>query len=290
MITGITFSQSKEYYGTVKVKSDKTPIPGAIVLVKGTKIGVQTDFDGNFKITVPDSLNILTISYLGFQTVNYKIGAERKLEILLKEDCTIHWFDKQHIGFYLNSGVVNNPLGGQFIFTFPDFFNLPTLKSEISYQTNLRDNRFLNVHLNLHHLFVSCGFNADINTSYRNLDFNNNIDLSAYSIEASLNFHGISTIVGFSSIDFMSTEKIIDSYGVTLGLKAWIGPPFYMSVSAKTSVYKNLSEYHAEIKRQYRNIYGFMKYYKVNDFNELSIGIGIEVTYLFKRQREERRN
>ena len=52
-----------------------------------------------------------------------------------------------------------------------------------------------------------------------------------------------------------------------------------MSVSAKTTIYKNLSEYHAEIKKQYKGVYGFLKYYKVNDFNELSLGIGIELSY-----------
>ncbi|PKV51524.1 carboxypeptidase-like protein [Aquimarina sp. MAR_2010_214] len=286
-ISGITFSQSKEYSGVVKAKGDNLPLPGVNIIIKGTKIGTQTDFDGNFKITVPDSLRVLSFSYLGFQALEFKLKNERNIEIALKEDCNIDWFDAQHIGFYLNSGVVNNPIGGQFHLTFPAIFGQPTLKSGIGYQTNLEENRFVNAYLNLEHLFVSCDFNVDINSSYRNLDFDDKIDLSAYSIETNLNFNKISAIIGASKIDFVNTieNKNINSIGTTLGIRTWIGRPFLMSVFTKTTIYRNLTEYHTEIKKQYKKVYGFLKYYKVNDFNELSVGIGIEFTYLFKSQK-----
>ena len=279
--SGIVFSQSKEYSGIVKAKSDNLPLPGVNVIIKGTKIGTQTDFNGNFKISVPDSLNVLSFSFIGMITLDYKLNDEQNLDILLKEDCSIHWFDERHIGFYLNSGLINNPVGGQFHFSFTPNYSFPTIKTGISYQTNLKENRFLNAYLNLHHLFVSCDFNADINSSYRNLDYNNNINLSAYSVETSLNFNSFSAIVGLSTIDFNKTSenKKINSIGATFGLGTWIGQPFSMSVSAKTTIYKNLSEYHAEIKKQYKGVYGFLKYYKVNNFNELSLGIGIELSY-----------
>lgn len=279
--SGIVFSQSKEYSGIVKAKSDNLPLPGVNVIIKGTKIGTQTDFNGNFKISVPDSLNVLSFSFLGMIPLDYKLNDKKNLEIILKEDCNIDWFDEQLIGLYLNSGLVNNPVGGQFQISFTPNYNWPTIKTGISYQTNLKENRFLNTYLNLHHLFVSCDFNADINSSYRNLDFENNIDISAYSAETSLNFNRISTIVGFSVIDFnkKSENKNINSVGPTFGLGTWIGQPFLISVSAKTTIYKNLSEYQAEIKKDYKGFYGFLKYYKVDAFNELSLGVGLEFWY-----------
>lgn len=236
---------------------------------------------GIFQISVPDSLNVLSFSFVGMTTLDYKLNEKQHLDILLKEDCNIDWFDERHIGFYINSGLINNPVGGQFHFSFTPDYSFPTIKTGISYQTNLKENRFLNAYLNLHHLFVSCDFNADINSFYRKLDFENNIDLSAYSVETSLNFNRISTIIGLSSIDFNKTSEnnLVNSIGLILGLGTWIGQPFLMSVSAKTTIYKNLSEYFAEIKKQYRGIYGFLKYYKVNDFNELSLGIGMEFSY-----------
>lgn len=278
---GIIFCQTKDYTGTVKSKSENLPLPGVNVIIKGTKIGTQTDIDGNFKISVPDSLEILSFSFLGMITLDYKLNDEKNIEILLKDDCNIDWFDINHIGFYLNSGLINNPVGGLFHFSFKPHYDWPNIKTGISYQTNLKENVFINAYLNLHHLFVSCNFNADINSSYRSLDYDNNIDLSAYSVETSLNFNNFSAIVGVSTINFnkTSTNENINSIGPTIGLGTWIGQPFLMSVSAKTTIYKNLNEYHVEVKKQYKGVYGFLKYYKVNDFNELSLGIGIELSY-----------
>ena len=63
LIFQIIFSQTKEYTGTV-VDEDNLPLPGVKILIKGTDIGTQSDFDGNFKINVPDSLNTLTFKYM----------------------------------------------------------------------------------------------------------------------------------------------------------------------------------------------------------------------------------
>ena len=42
------------------------PLPGASVLEKGTTNGAQTDFDGNFSLSVSNKNAILLISYVGF--------------------------------------------------------------------------------------------------------------------------------------------------------------------------------------------------------------------------------
>ena len=59
----VVIGQSREINGTVTY--DKEPLPGVSVIVKGTSIGTSTDFDGDFKLKVPDSLNIIVLSYLG---------------------------------------------------------------------------------------------------------------------------------------------------------------------------------------------------------------------------------
>ena len=59
------------------------------MIIKGTKIGTQTDFNGNFKISVPDSLNVLSFSFLGMVPLEYKLKVEKNLEIFLKEDVTL---------------------------------------------------------------------------------------------------------------------------------------------------------------------------------------------------------
>lgn len=63
------FAQSqKTISGTVLSAEDNMPLPGASVIVKGATIGVSTDFDGKFSLTVNDTDTTLRISYLGFQT------------------------------------------------------------------------------------------------------------------------------------------------------------------------------------------------------------------------------
>ena len=42
------------------------PLPGVTVLVKGTSIGTQTDFDGKFSLTLPSEGGTLVFSYIGF--------------------------------------------------------------------------------------------------------------------------------------------------------------------------------------------------------------------------------
>jgi len=49
LITQITFAQDRTVSGVVSDESG-IPIPGVNVLVKGTKSGTQTDFDGKFKL------------------------------------------------------------------------------------------------------------------------------------------------------------------------------------------------------------------------------------------------
>ncbi|WP_202703267.1 SusC/RagA family TonB-linked outer membrane protein [Flavobacterium sp. UGB4466] len=45
-----------------------SPLPGATVLAKGTKIAVLTDFDGKFSIEMPTNSDRLVISYVGMET------------------------------------------------------------------------------------------------------------------------------------------------------------------------------------------------------------------------------
>ncbi|WP_281233593.1 SusC/RagA family TonB-linked outer membrane protein [Flavobacterium gelatinilyticum] len=51
-----------------------SPLPGATVMAKGTKIAVLTDFDGNFTIEMPANSDRLIISYVGMETK--EIGIE----------------------------------------------------------------------------------------------------------------------------------------------------------------------------------------------------------------------
>ncbi|QLG45168.1 carboxypeptidase-like regulatory domain-containing protein [Costertonia aggregata] len=79
---------------TGKVLERDTPLPGASVVLKDSKIGVKTDMDGNFSIIMPTSgLNkksVLLISYLGFEQKEVNVNSKTKyIEITLEEQYEI---------------------------------------------------------------------------------------------------------------------------------------------------------------------------------------------------------
>lgn len=62
-----------------------TPLPGANVVEKGTTNGTQTDFDGNFSISVADGNAVLEVSYIGFASKEIPLNNQTNLTITLKE-------------------------------------------------------------------------------------------------------------------------------------------------------------------------------------------------------------
>lgn len=57
--------------GTV-LDENGLPMPGVSILIKGTKIGTHTDFDGNYKLKVKKG-NTLTLYSIGYKTLDIKI-------------------------------------------------------------------------------------------------------------------------------------------------------------------------------------------------------------------------
>ena len=58
----------KTVTGRIINNSDKEPIAGASILVKGTQIISQTQVDGRFSVNVPANNNTLVITVVGFET------------------------------------------------------------------------------------------------------------------------------------------------------------------------------------------------------------------------------
>ena len=75
-----SFAQQKTVTGTVT--DDLGPVVGANVLVKGTKVGTATDFDGKFAISAKEG-EILVVSYAG-ATEEVIVGAGSTYNVTLK--------------------------------------------------------------------------------------------------------------------------------------------------------------------------------------------------------------
>ncbi len=82
LISQITFAQDITATGVVTDASGM-PIPGVNVVVKGTSKGIQTDFDGNFKIEASQG-QVLVFSFLGMAT--QEIPAATSMKVSLKDN------------------------------------------------------------------------------------------------------------------------------------------------------------------------------------------------------------
>ena len=71
--------------GTITDK-DGNPLPGASIIEKGTTNGTESDFDGNFSISVKNQSSILVIRYLGYANMEVPVKNRTKLTIVLKEE------------------------------------------------------------------------------------------------------------------------------------------------------------------------------------------------------------
>jgi TonB-dependent SusC/RagA subfamily outer membrane receptor len=81
-----SFAQEKTVSGVV---SDGTgPIPGANVVIKGTKNGVQTDFDGKYSIKAKIG-DVLVITFVGMQDATAKVGTSNTINVKLQSGNTL---------------------------------------------------------------------------------------------------------------------------------------------------------------------------------------------------------
>lgn len=77
-------SQTKTISGTVSDSAG--PLPGANVFVKGTTLGVSTNFDGEFVIENVTSQDILVFSYIGFLKQEVTVENQTLINVILQED------------------------------------------------------------------------------------------------------------------------------------------------------------------------------------------------------------
>lgn len=82
--------QEKEFTISGIVAEGTGPLPGASIVLQGTTVGTETDFDGKF--TFPKKLkkgDVLIISFIGYGTKKVTIKNDEKLNFAMKIDMTI---------------------------------------------------------------------------------------------------------------------------------------------------------------------------------------------------------
>ena len=80
----VTLAQDVTVNGIINDESGM-PVPGATILIKGTNKAAASDFDGKFQINAPSN-GILTITFVGYKTVEEAVNGRTKLEIRLQPE------------------------------------------------------------------------------------------------------------------------------------------------------------------------------------------------------------
>ena len=76
LVANLIFAQKVLITGIVLDESNKEPLLGATVRVKGSSDGTVTDFDGNFSLSVEKG-SVLTVSFVGYVTKDVTLNHQR---------------------------------------------------------------------------------------------------------------------------------------------------------------------------------------------------------------------
>lgn len=272
--------------GTVIFKEDKSTAPGINVVEKGTENGTVTDKDGTFKLTVDNPNATLVFSFIGVRTQEFELKGKREIFVTLKLDCNKDFFDSQQVHLYANSGVINNPVGGQIDVASPWFF-LGVIKGSYAYQTNLEDNKMQTGQLELAHSISNCDFDIDFSWNYRQVNFDKNLDFRVNSFETDLNLRTVKLIAGYSRLDFTNIDNADSKQlsGLSIGVGRYFNIPLHPTAILKVGLYRDKVEYQASIQGGHKRFLCFLKFYKLDSFNELSVGIGTGLGYRTKKRK-----
>jgi TonB-linked SusC/RagA family outer membrane protein len=81
-----TFATAQQRTISGVVTDANGPVPGAAVTVPGTTLGVVTDADGNYSISVPQDQNQLNFNFMGYTPALMSIDGRTKIDVTLTED------------------------------------------------------------------------------------------------------------------------------------------------------------------------------------------------------------
>ncbi len=80
-----TTAQQRAITGTITDQSGNV-LPGASIVVKGTSIGVSSNYNGKYRINIPTNTKEIVVSFIGYQTQKITIGTKTNINVVLKEN------------------------------------------------------------------------------------------------------------------------------------------------------------------------------------------------------------
>jgi len=81
----MSFAQEKTVTGVVTAKDYGDPVPGASVMIEGTKFGVETDMEGRYSLKAKPG-DRLVVKFTGFKDAKVTVGSSNTLNISIVEE------------------------------------------------------------------------------------------------------------------------------------------------------------------------------------------------------------
>ena len=82
----LTVVDGDEVYGYVLDRENREYVPGANVMVKGTRIGTITDIDGYYRLTIPSDATTLVFSFIGYVTQEIEVRTGSRINVVMTPD------------------------------------------------------------------------------------------------------------------------------------------------------------------------------------------------------------
>jgi len=279
--------------GKVYDISDKELLPGVKVKELNSNNGIFTNSKGEFTLEVTDLPTTLEFSFIGMVPKEITIENSDEIIVELLADCYKDSFDHQLIGFNLNSGIINNPYGGQLLLTFPAFLRSTTFKTGIGYQTNFIDNENLTAHFTVDHIIFKCDYELDLNFNYQKINIGDQLNFISRAVEthfvidkyyAKINY--IKIIAGGTNFEYRKNKNhdFSSFFAPIFGVGFIIGEWTRLHLDAKVIPNKNNTIYDLVVNRNFRFINTNIHFQKMKNYTEISLGIGTKIGYRFRKR------
>ena len=273
--------------GHILNEEDWTGLPGVSITEFGTSNSVLADLNGDYKIIVSDTARFLEFGFVGFVTRIVPINGQKVINTSLKPEAIYEAFD-QKIGLYLQSGVVNTPFGVRFYYSTPVVGPL-SVGFHVDYLTDLKLNQKLAASLSLsrYRIIISDWYIYNsVDFNYRRLSISNKIDLASYSIENYARVNSNKIILGISKLVYSPYNTNSSSKsGLIAGYEREFRKLSFLTLAYKMGFYKETIEYNLQIEAQFKRVKTFVAFNKINDYQEIMIGIGFETYYYYRYQK-----
>lgn len=260
------------------IVSDETgPLPGANIVIKGSNIGTETDFDGHYEIFAQIG-DTLIFSFIGYQTKEINIVKKNDLDVELTINLELEgaffscYFPSSYFSPSYIHGIKYNNKG--ILIEIDNLYKFgQNLGFKLGYQSNFKQNNIFQVESTFNNIFyIGNSYNATF--KFRNLNIGElHFNLKDYKLILNTYYktifnHYTKFYLGFG-ISNLYNEY---SFGVEGGFQQYVFSN--LAIYSNTTYWSNYWEFRNGIKFNLKRVELFAEHHKINNYYDFNIGIG----------------